>query len=99
MASKENFEVLSSKFIQYTFNKNKTSLKTLKSINYPINDSQFYKVISSSAIGDSKILFDFEEDDMLNGDGANLEINNLNEIKLEKLKFRVVRTNKIQHLN
>ena len=76
-------------FIQYTFNKNKTSLKTLKkSINYPINDSQFYKVISSSAIGDSKILFDFEEDDMLNGDGANLEINNLNEIKLEKLKFR-----------
>ena len=76
-------------FIQYTFNKNKTSLKTLKkSITYPINDSQFNKVISSSAIGDSKILFDFEEDDMLSGDGSKIEIKNLNEIKLEKLKFR-----------
>jgi len=76
-------------FLNYTFNVDNDALYNLKkSINYQIEEDLSKKIISRSNIGGSKVLLDFEGDELSKSDRAELIIENTSKFKLEPLKFR-----------
>ena len=76
-------------FLEYTLKGNLKSLEILKkSENYTLQENISKKIISRSKIGGSRVLFDFEEDELSYNKKAKLKFSDLSEIKLEPLKFR-----------
>ena len=76
-------------FLKYTLKGNPNSLEILKkSKNYTTQENISKKIISRSNVGGSKVLFDFEGDELSFNKNAKLEFSDISKIKLEKLKFR-----------
>ena len=76
-------------FLEYTLKGNPKSLEILKkSENYTLQDNISKKIISRSKVGGSKVLFDFEGDELSFNKNAKLEFSDISKIKLDQLKFR-----------
>ena len=76
-------------FLNYTLEGDEDALYNLKkSIKYPIEEDLYKKIISRSNIGGSKVLLDFEGDELSKGYNSKLIIENTSKFQLEPLKFR-----------
>ena len=76
-------------FLNYTLEGDEDALYNLKkSIKYPIKEDLYKKIISRSNIGGSKVLLDFEGDELSKGYNSKLIIENTSKFQLEPLKFR-----------
>ena len=76
-------------FLEYTFKGNPNSLEILKkSENYTLQENISKKIISRSKVGGSRVLFEFEEDELSYNKNAKLEFSDISKIKLDQLKFR-----------
>ena len=76
-------------FLNYTLEGDEDALYNLKkSIKYPIEKDLYKKIISRSNIGGSKVLLDFEGDELSKGYNSKLIIENTSKFQLEPLKFR-----------
>ena len=76
-------------FLNYTLERDEDALFNLKkSIKYPIEEDLYKKIISRSNIGGSKVLLDFEGDELSKGYNSKLIIENTSKFQLEPLKFR-----------
>ena len=76
-------------FLNYTLEDDEDALYNLKkSIKYPIEEDLYKKIISRSNIGGSKVLLDFEGDELSKGYNSKLIIENTSKFQLEPLKFR-----------
>ncbi len=76
-------------FINFIVNEDKSSFeKLIKSINYPIKNRKSKKIISRFKKGGSRILHDFEVDEILESKESLIDFSNTKKIKLEPINFR-----------
>ena len=76
-------------FINFIKNEDKSSFENLiKSVNYTIKNTKSKKIISRSKKGGSKVLHDFEVDEMSESKESIIGFSNIKKIKLEPIKFR-----------